>query len=70
MVTTKVPPVAGCRATSPIEMEKVDRSSWAYYNAGKQFLSFYLAFRSHFVLEANVVTGRKCGVICREREEA
>ena len=30
--TTKTPPVAGCRATSPRETEKVERSSWAYWD--------------------------------------
>lgn len=30
IVTTKVPPVEGWSATSPMAMEKVDRSSWAY----------------------------------------
>jgi hypothetical protein len=30
--TTKTPPVAGCRATSPREREKVERSSWAYWD--------------------------------------
>lgn len=29
MVTVKTPPVAGMRATSPMEVEKVERSSWA-----------------------------------------
>lgn len=28
--TTNVPPVEGCRATSPRLVEKVERSSWAY----------------------------------------
>ncbi|KUI60104.1 hypothetical protein VP1G_11169 [Cytospora mali] len=28
--TMKVPPVLGCRATSPREVENVERSSWAY----------------------------------------
>ena len=31
MSTTNVPPVEGWRATSPREVEKVERSSWAYY---------------------------------------
>jgi hypothetical protein len=29
--TTKTPPVAGCRATSPRAVENVERSSWANY---------------------------------------
>lgn len=31
MATTKIPPVDGWRATSPREVEKVERSSWANY---------------------------------------
>lgn len=31
MSTIKVPPVEGWRATSPREVENVERSSWAYY---------------------------------------
>lgn len=27
----KVPPVEGCRATSPRDVEKVERSSWANF---------------------------------------
>lgn len=31
IVTMKVPPVEGWRATSPRERENVERSSWAYF---------------------------------------
>lgn len=31
IVTMKVPPVEGWRATSPRAMENVERSSWAYF---------------------------------------
>lgn len=36
MSTMKVPPVEGCRATSPRLVEKVERSSWANYCLGKK----------------------------------
>lgn len=32
--TMKVPPVEGCRATSPRPVEKVERSSWANCGGG------------------------------------
>lgn len=32
--TMNVPPVEGCRATSPRPVEKVERSSWAYWLIG------------------------------------
>ncbi len=31
MSMTKMPPVAGTRAISPMLVEKVERSSWAYW---------------------------------------
>jgi len=33
--TVKVPPVDGWRATSPSEVENVERSSWAYCLCGR-----------------------------------
>lgn len=40
MVTVKMPPVVGIRATSPREVENVERSSWANCIVSRQYVNW------------------------------